>query len=247
MRGDRAIRTVQSMTITPVQQSPDTATVERLAAAFNRSFETCEDPDEILSPDVFFDLYPPFWRFQLQGRDAIQAAAAQAQRGLRGHLPDPARRPHRRRLPPGARGDLPRRAHRDRPQALALRRARRPDRRGDLLLQRRMGRRAARSPRRRSPDAATLRRGNDDDHPRHDDRRDGAPGRPPTGAVDLRPSERDRSGPTGASRPGRRAAGRRLLPARAPGDARRVSRHRSPTRCARSSRWPGPTRRSPGP
>jgi hypothetical protein len=72
MRGDRAIRTVQSMTITPVQQNPDTATVEDLAAAFNRSFETCEDPDQILSTDVFFDLFPPFWRFQLQGRDAIQ-------------------------------------------------------------------------------------------------------------------------------------------------------------------------------
>jgi hypothetical protein len=73
MRGDRAIRTVQSMTITPVQQGPDTTAVERLATAFNRSFETCEDPDDVLSPDVFFDLYPPFWRFQLQGRDAIQA------------------------------------------------------------------------------------------------------------------------------------------------------------------------------
>jgi hypothetical protein len=72
MRGDRAVPTVKGMTITPVQQWPDIATVERLAAAFNRSFETCEDPDEILSPDVFFDLYPPFWRFQLQGRDAIQ-------------------------------------------------------------------------------------------------------------------------------------------------------------------------------
>ena len=53
-------------------QGPD-GHVERLAAAFNRSFETCEDPDQILSPDVFFDLCPPFWRFQLQGRDAIQA------------------------------------------------------------------------------------------------------------------------------------------------------------------------------
>jgi hypothetical protein len=61
------------MTITPVQHDPDTALVERLAAGLNRSFETCEDPDEIFSPDVFFDLYPPFWRFQLQGRDAIQA------------------------------------------------------------------------------------------------------------------------------------------------------------------------------
>jgi hypothetical protein len=72
MRADQAIRTVGAMTITHVQHGPDTATVERVAVAFNRSFETCEDPDDVLSPDVFFDLYPPFWRFQLQGRDVIQ-------------------------------------------------------------------------------------------------------------------------------------------------------------------------------
>ncbi len=62
----------RTMTIAPIRQGPDTATVERLAAGFNRSFETCEDPDGVLSPDVFFDLYPPFWHFQIQGRDAIQ-------------------------------------------------------------------------------------------------------------------------------------------------------------------------------
>lgn len=63
----------QIMTITTVDHGPDVATVQRLATAFNRSFETCEDPEGVLHPDVFFDLYPPFWRFQLQGRDAIQA------------------------------------------------------------------------------------------------------------------------------------------------------------------------------
>jgi hypothetical protein len=73
MRDDRDVRTVRSMTNTPVQHRHDTAQVERLAAGLNRSFETCEDPDRILSHDVFFDLYPPFWRFQIQGRDAIQA------------------------------------------------------------------------------------------------------------------------------------------------------------------------------
>lgn len=73
MRAIGAVRIVQGMAISPVNQGPETATAERLAAAFNRSFETCEDPDGVLSPDVFFDLYPPFWRFQLQGRDAIQA------------------------------------------------------------------------------------------------------------------------------------------------------------------------------
>ncbi len=73
MRAPAFIRTVLSMTTTPVNDRRDTATVERLATSFNRSFETCEDPDDVLSADVFFDLYPPFWHFQLQGRDAIQA------------------------------------------------------------------------------------------------------------------------------------------------------------------------------
>ena len=56
-----------------MQPGLDEATLERLAVSFNRSFETYEDPDQVLSEDVFFDLYPPFWRFQLQGRDAIRA------------------------------------------------------------------------------------------------------------------------------------------------------------------------------
>lgn len=73
MRTPTAVRTVLPMTITPVNEVPGAATVERLATSFNRSFETCEDPDGVLSPDVFFDLYPPFWRFQLQGRDAFLA------------------------------------------------------------------------------------------------------------------------------------------------------------------------------
>ena len=144
------------MTITPVQQSPDTATVERLAVGFNRSFETCEDPDEVLSPDVFFDLYPPFWRFQLQGRDAIQEQLRKISEGCEVTS-------RILRVVPTADGFLmeheetsARRADRGGPQAVALRRARRPDRRGDLLLQRRMGRRAAGSPRRRSADAAAL-------------------------------------------------------------------------------------------
>jgi hypothetical protein len=70
-----------SMTITPIQQCLDTATVERLAVGFNHSFETCEDPDGVLSPDVFFDLYPPFWHFQLQGRDTIQEQLRAISRG----------------------------------------------------------------------------------------------------------------------------------------------------------------------
>ncbi len=51
----------------------DVESVERLAAAFNRGFETLDAPDAVFTPDVFFDLYPPFWRFQIQGREAIGA------------------------------------------------------------------------------------------------------------------------------------------------------------------------------
>jgi hypothetical protein len=46
---------------------PDERTVERLSVAFNRCFETFEAPADLFTDDVFFDLLPPFWRFQLQG------------------------------------------------------------------------------------------------------------------------------------------------------------------------------------
>jgi hypothetical protein len=51
----------------------DAATVERLSAGLNRCFETLEDGDHVLADDVFADLLPPFWRFQLQGRDQFVA------------------------------------------------------------------------------------------------------------------------------------------------------------------------------
>jgi hypothetical protein len=51
----------------------DPATVERLSSAFNRTFETLEGEDGVFADDVFFDLLPPFWRFQLQGADVVLA------------------------------------------------------------------------------------------------------------------------------------------------------------------------------
>jgi hypothetical protein len=59
-----------------VQQSqagPDPATVERLSTAFNRCFETLDAGQDVFAPDVFFDLYPPHWRFQIQGPDTFAA------------------------------------------------------------------------------------------------------------------------------------------------------------------------------
>lgn len=52
-----------------ISADPDT---ERLARGFNRCFETFTDDDHVLADDVFCDLYPPLWRFQLQGRETLQ-------------------------------------------------------------------------------------------------------------------------------------------------------------------------------
>ena len=49
----------------------DPRTIEHLAAALNRCFETLEAPPELFSDDVFCDLLPPFWRFQLEGRETF--------------------------------------------------------------------------------------------------------------------------------------------------------------------------------
>jgi ketosteroid isomerase-like protein len=54
-------------------ETPDVATVERLSTAFNRCFETLDAGDDVFAPDAFFDLYPPLWRFQLQGSEAFAA------------------------------------------------------------------------------------------------------------------------------------------------------------------------------
>jgi hypothetical protein len=49
----------------------DGATVERLSTAFNDCFSTLDVGDDVFTPDVFFDLYPPFWRFQIEGPAAF--------------------------------------------------------------------------------------------------------------------------------------------------------------------------------
>jgi hypothetical protein len=46
---------------------------ERLATSLNRCFETLDAPVELFTHDAFFDLLPPFWRFQLQGPAAFEA------------------------------------------------------------------------------------------------------------------------------------------------------------------------------
>ena len=56
-----------------VQAPPDPATIERLSTAFNRCFETLVARADVFAADAFFDLYPPFWRFQVQGPEAFGA------------------------------------------------------------------------------------------------------------------------------------------------------------------------------
>jgi hypothetical protein len=59
----------------PSQQAEailDTGTVKRLSTAFNRCFATLDVADDVFTADAFFDLYPPFWRFQLQGPAAFE-------------------------------------------------------------------------------------------------------------------------------------------------------------------------------
>ena len=56
---------------TQMEAPPDGSTVERLSTAFNRCFETLDSGADVFADDAFFDLHPPFWRFQLQGADAF--------------------------------------------------------------------------------------------------------------------------------------------------------------------------------
>lgn len=51
----------------------DEDVVERLSTAFNRCFETLDAPEDLFTPDAFFDLLPPLWRFQFVGPRAFAA------------------------------------------------------------------------------------------------------------------------------------------------------------------------------
>lgn len=51
----------------------DRTEAERLARAVCGYYETLDAPDDLFTADVFLDAFPPQWRFQLQGRSALQA------------------------------------------------------------------------------------------------------------------------------------------------------------------------------
>ena len=70
MRHGRAASYVRPM---PTTEPITIAGADQLSAAFNRCFETLDAGEDVFAEDVFVDLYPPFWRFQLQGRVAFVA------------------------------------------------------------------------------------------------------------------------------------------------------------------------------
>lgn len=45
----------------------------RLAAALNECCASLEVPDGLFADDAFFDLFPPLWRFQIEGPRAFEA------------------------------------------------------------------------------------------------------------------------------------------------------------------------------
>lgn len=57
----------------PLAATLDEDVVERLSTAFNRCFETLDAPEDLFTPDAFFDLLPPLWRFQFVGPRAFAA------------------------------------------------------------------------------------------------------------------------------------------------------------------------------
>lgn len=63
------------------QEAPiDSAIAERLSERFNAVFETF-DAGDVFSPDAFFDLNMPVWRFQLEGPEAFAAQLRRINQG----------------------------------------------------------------------------------------------------------------------------------------------------------------------
>ena len=65
---------------TQAQAPIDDATANSLSKRFNRVFETF-DAGDLFTPDVFFDLNMPVWRFQIQGPEAFASQLKAISRG----------------------------------------------------------------------------------------------------------------------------------------------------------------------
>ncbi len=62
---------------TPIDQ----ATADRLSARFHDVFRTFDAREDAFSPDAFFDLNMPVWRFQVEGADAFAAQIERINQG----------------------------------------------------------------------------------------------------------------------------------------------------------------------
>jgi len=69
------------MAITEVDTVLDQETADRLSAAYHRCYEAYEADADVFAPDAFFDMLPPFWRFQVRGPDAFVAQLASIAQG----------------------------------------------------------------------------------------------------------------------------------------------------------------------
>jgi hypothetical protein len=56
-------------------------TARRLSERFNDVFRTFDAGDDLFSPDAFFDLNMPVWRFQIQGPEAFASQVKAINRG----------------------------------------------------------------------------------------------------------------------------------------------------------------------
>jgi hypothetical protein len=72
---------VVAMTTTHDIKPIDQETAEWLSARLHDVFRTFEAGEDAFTPDAFFDLNMPEWRFQLQGRDAFAAQIERINQG----------------------------------------------------------------------------------------------------------------------------------------------------------------------
>ena len=228
------------------ERAPTATTVERLSAAFNRCFETLDAGDDVFAPDAFFDLFPPFWRFQLAGARRPSPRSCARSPTVRSSV-------RVLRVVPTATGFVL--EHEETSTARRRTVARRlwlcEVRDGRITevvgyCNGGLGRRAAGPARRRGPDGAAVtgrRRGHDHraDRARRHRRASWTRARRSRPTIAARAAEIE-AARRAAARPARRADRRRLLPAAAAAQPRRRSAPTCPTRCGSSRRWPGPTR-----
>lgn len=59
----------------------DTGTARQLAERFHDVFVTFDATEEVFTPDAFFDLNMPVWRFQIQGPEAFGAQLEKINQG----------------------------------------------------------------------------------------------------------------------------------------------------------------------